>query len=88
MLRATMMLMGLPPVFGMPPQVLLLAVAVAGMTIGVVWVRRITAVPGEPRSFRATAPPGHDVLALAGLGALLLLVAAVVLLVGSRIDVS
>ncbi len=47
--------------FGVPTQVIVLAVAVLGSVVGFRWLRRVTGVEPEVRSFRATDPPRRGV---------------------------
>jgi len=41
----------------LPGPVLVLAAAVLGSVVGYTWLRRVTGVESETRSFRATDPP-------------------------------
>ena len=43
--------------WGLPLSTAIFAVAVAVLVAGVLWLRRITSVEGEPRTFRATTRP-------------------------------
>ncbi len=43
-----------PSLFGLPTEVIVIAVAAALWLAGVLFLRRITHVDAEPRSFRAT----------------------------------
>lgn len=55
---------------------IVLAIAVAGSVVGLLWLRRTLTIEPDVHSFRATSPPGTLRRALVGVG----LVAAVMLL--------
>lgn len=44
-----------PGLFGIPAMAFILAFAAAISAVGIVWVRRLTEIEPESRSFRATA---------------------------------
>ena len=68
----------MPSIAGIPASVLVPAVGIAGLIVGFLWVRRITADDPDPQSFRATAdrpptPGTTSALGLAFLGLAMIL---------------
>ena len=49
---------GTGSILGVPLGVVIVAIAFVLLAAGFVWMRRISRVDGEPRSFRATTHPG------------------------------
>ncbi len=67
-----------PAWFGVPAPVVLAALAAALFVVGYAWLRRITSVPDEPRSFLATVGERPNAALRVGLVLAALAIAALV----------
>lgn len=67
--------------FGLPGQAVVLALAIVGGVVGLIWMRRLRTIEPEVHSFRATSAPARrgQVLIAVGLIATAILLAVIAL---------
>jgi hypothetical protein len=65
-------------IFGIPAEVIVLAVAVGAAVVGLLWLRSIVTIESEVHSFRATDPRGRPWIAIVAIVAVVTVLALLI----------